>query len=147
MKGFPFHTMLGMPSSVVQAQQYLRFTYGIGLPGWEPNFARASAAYCAKFSDRDDFDAVTGRYREAFVAYRNGAFLKDFQPVYTPKREGRVFTGLIGSDLYVEDRIGGAQSPADFYRAMNGLLQRPAELVPELRTAAKDSVVISRLAA
>ena len=136
-----------MPSSVVQAQQYLRFTYGIGLPGWEGNFARASAAYCAKFADREDFDAVTERYREAFAAYRNGAFLTHFQPVYAPRRDGQVFTGLIGSDLYVEDRIGGARSPAEFYRAMGGLLSRPADLVPELRTASKDSTVISRLAA
>jgi glycosyltransferase involved in cell wall biosynthesis len=147
MKGFPFHTMLGMPSSVVQAQQYLRFTYGIGLPDWEPNFARASAAYCGKFSDREDFDALTERFREAFAAYRNGAFLRDFQPVYTPKRDGRIFTGLIGTDLYVEDQIGGAQSPAAFYRTVNALLARPADMARELRTASKDSVVISRLAA
>lgn len=147
MKGFPFHAMLGMPSSVVQAQQYLRFTYGIGLADWEANFARASAAYCAKFADKEDFDAVTERYRQAFAAYRNGAFLKDFQPVYTPKREGKVFTGLIGTELYIEDRIGGARSPAEFYRIVNGLMTRPTDLVPELRNAAKDSVVISSLAA
>ena len=147
MKGFPFHTMLGMPASVAQAQQYLRFTYSIGLADWEANFARASAAYCGKFSDREDFDAVTERYREAFAGYRNGIFAKDFQPVHTPKRDGKVFTGLIGSDLYVEDRIGGAMSPAAFYRAVRGLLARPGELVPELRTATKDSAVISRLAA
>jgi hypothetical protein len=30
---------------------------------------------------------------------------------------------------------------------MNGLLVRPADLIPELRSASKDSVVISRLAA
>ena len=60
---------------------------------------------------------------------------------------GGVFTGLIGTDLYVEDRMGGATSPALFYRAIDGLLQRPGELQPELRTASKDSVVISRLAA
>lgn len=147
MKDFPFDTMLGMPASVAQAQQYLRVTYGIGLPGWEPNFARAAAAYCGKFGDREDFDAVTARYREAFAIYGKGAFLRDFQPVYTPKREGRVFTGLMGTDLYVEDRMAHATSPAGFYRAINGLLQRPAELAPELRTATKDSVVISRLAA
>jgi hypothetical protein len=136
-----------MPSSVVQAQQYLRFTYGIGLPDWEANFARASAAYCGKFSDREDFDALTARFREAFAAYRDGAFLEDFQPVYAPKREGRVFTGLIGTDLYVEDRVGGARSPAEFYRTINGLLVRPADMARELRTASKESVVISRLAA
>jgi hypothetical protein len=146
MKGFPFHTMLGMPASVVQAQQHIRFTHGIGLPDWEPNFARSAALYCSKFSDREDFDAVTERYREAFAAYRNGAFAKHFDPVFTPKREGKVFTGLVGTDLYVEDRIGGAASPAEFYRAVRGLLARPGELVPELRTATKDSVVIARAA-
>ncbi|MGV3548396.1 glycosyltransferase family 2 protein [Rhizobium sp.] len=147
MKGFPFHSMLGMPASVVQAQHYLRVTHGIGLEGWEPNFARASAAYCEKFGERADFDAVTARYREAFAAYRGGVFLKHFQPAFTPRREGKIFTGLIGSDLYVEDRIGGATSPAAFYRAVRGLLAPPSELVPELRTASRDSVVISRLAA
>lgn len=147
MRDFPFDAMLGMPSSVVQAQQFLRFTYGIGLPDWEANFARSCAAYCGKFSDLEDFEAVTQRYREAFSAYRNGAFLGDFQPVHTPKREGKVFTGLIGSDLYVEDQIGSATSPAEFYRAMRGLLVPAADLVPELRTATKDSVVISRHAA
>jgi hypothetical protein len=126
MKGFPFDTMLGIPASVVQAQQFIRFTYGIGLPDWEPNFARASAAYCAKISDKEDFDAVTERYREAFSAYRKGAFLEHFRPIYTPKRDGGIFTGLIGGDLYVEDRIAGAQSPTAFYRAISGLLQRPA---------------------
>jgi len=147
MKDFPFDTMLGMPASVAQAQQYLRVVHGIGLPGWEPNFARAAAAYCGKFGDREDFDAVTARYRDAFATYGKGTFLKDFQPVYTPRMEGRVYTGLVGTDLYVEDRLGDATSPSGFYRAINGLLQRPAELTPELRTATKDSVVISRLAA
>jgi len=147
MRDFPFDTMLGMPASVAQAQQFLRVTYGIGLPGWEPNFARAAAAYCGKFSDREDFDVVTGRYRAAFASYAKGEFLDAFQPVFTPKREGKIFTGLIGTDLYVEDRLGGATSPASFYRAINGVLQRPNELQPELRTASKDSLVISRLAA
>lgn len=147
MAGFPFHTMLGMPASVAQAQQYLRFVHGLGLPDWEANFARASAAYCGRFSDREDFEAVTARYREAFAAYRDGAFLKDFQPVFTPRREGKVFTGLIGTDLYVEDRIAGAYSPAGFYRAIRGLLARPSELAAELRTASKDSTVIARHAA
>jgi hypothetical protein len=147
MKDFPFDTMLGMPASVAQAQHYLRVTYGIGLPGWETNFARAAARYCGKFGDREDFDAVTARYRAAFASYAGGAFLDDFRPVFTPKRDGRVFTGLIGTDLYVEDRMGGAASPSSFYRAINGVLPRPSELQAELRTASKDSVVISRIAA
>ncbi|MFT3886551.1 MAG: hypothetical protein QM713_00050 [Arachnia sp.] len=104
----------------------MRFTYGIGLPDWEANFARASAAYCGKFSDREDFDAVTARYRAAFAAYRNGAFLKDFQPVFTPKREGRVFTGLIGSGP-LRQRTGsaGRRRPQASIAAIKGLL-RPA---------------------
>ena len=46
-----------------------------------------------------------------------------------------------------EIRIAGATSPTSFYRAINGLLARPRDLVAELRTASKDSTVISRLAA
>lgn len=147
MQDFPFDTMLGLPASIAQAQQYLRVVHGIGLPGWEANFARSAAAYCSKFGDRDDFDAVTARYRDAFAAHAGGAYLKDFRPVYTPRQEGQVFTGLVGSDLYVEDRLGGATSPAGFYRAIRGLLERPGELKPELRTSTTASVVIARLAA
>jgi glycosyltransferase involved in cell wall biosynthesis len=147
MADFPFDMQLGMPASVVQAQQFLRVRYGLGLPGWEPNFARAAALYCGKFNEKEDFDAVTARYRAVFASYRGGAFLGHFSPVFVPHREGKVFTGLRGSDLYVEDGIGGAVSPAGFYRVVGGLLARPTDLAPELRTASRDSTVIARLAA
>jgi glycosyltransferase involved in cell wall biosynthesis len=147
MEDFPFHNMLGMPASVAQVQQFMRVVHGIGLPGWEPNFARACAAYCGKFSDRGDFDLIAGGFHDAFSGWQGARFLKNFEPVFAPRREGKVYTGLVGNDLYVNDDIGGAYSPTGFYRAINGLLERPANLVPELRTASKDSTVISRLAA
>ncbi|MDB5550458.1 MAG: hypothetical protein JWL86_442 [Rhizobium sp.] len=147
MKDFPFPNMLGMPASVAQAQQFMRVKHGIGLPDWEPNFARACAAYCGKFCEREDFDLIAGGFRDAFSGWQRGAFLKHFQPEFTARREGNVYTGLVGNDLYVDDKVGGAGSPTGFYRAINGLLERPANLIPELRTASKDSSVISRLAA
>lgn len=147
MKDFPFHNMLGMPASVAQAQQFMRVQHGIGLPDWEPNFARACAAYCGKFGERDDFDLIAGGFCDAFAGWKAARFLKHFQPEFVGRRDGKVYTGLVGSDLYVNDDICGARSPTGFYRAINGLLERPANLIPELRTASKDSSVISRLAA
>jgi len=147
MKDFPFHTMLGMPASVAQVHQFMRVKHGIGLPDWEPNFARACAAYCGKFGEREDFDLIASGFRDAFSGWKEARFLRYFQPEFTVRRDGNVYTGLLGSNLYVEDTIGGARSPTEFYQAINGLLERPADLVPELRTASKDSTVISTLAA
>lgn len=147
MKGFPFSNMLGMPASVAQVQQFMRVTHGIGLAGWEANFARVCAAYCGKFGDKADFDLISHGFRQVLEGWKGGAFARDFTPVFTPRREGNIYTGLRGSDLYVDHVIAGATSPTSFYRAINGLLARPRDLVPELRTASKDSTVISRLAA
>jgi len=147
MKDFPFHAMLGMPASVAQVHQFMRVKHGIGLPDWEPNFARACAIYCGKFGEREDFDLIASGFRDAFSGWREARFLGYFQPEFTARRDGNVYTGLLGRDLYVNDNIGGAGSPTEFYRAINGLLERPADLVPELRTASKDSMVISTLAA
>jgi len=147
MKDFPFHTMLGMPASVAQVHQFMRVKHGIGLPGWEPNFARACAAYCGKFGEREDFDLIASGFHDAFYGWKEARFLRYFQPEFTLRRIGNVYTGLLGRDLYVDDTIGGASSPTEFYRAINSLLARPADLAPELRTATKDSTVISRLAA
>jgi glycosyltransferase involved in cell wall biosynthesis len=147
MQDFPFPNMLGTPASVAQVQQFMRFTHGIGMPRWEANFARACATYCGKFGERADFDLIAGGFRDAFAGWKQGVFLKHFEPVFAPRREGNVYTGLLGGDLYVDHGIDGAASPTGFYRAISGLLARPADLVPELRTASKDSIVISRLAA
>ena len=147
MRDFPFHTMLGMPAAVAQVQQFMRVNHGIGLPHWEPNFARSCGIYCSRFGEQADFELVAGGFRDVLAQWKGGAFLKYFQPVFTPISEGAAYTGLRDSDIYVDDAIGGAQSPAQFYRVLNGLLARPADLVPELRTASRDSVVITSLAA
>lgn len=147
MKGFPFPSMLGMTATIAQVHQYMQYTYKIGMDGWEPNFAGACAAYCAKFANRADFDLLADGYRAAFATWKGGAFLKHFQPVFSPHPSAEIYTGMLDDALYVDSRIGNAVSPAAFYKAVQGFLVRPLDMARELRTATKDATVISRLAA
>jgi hypothetical protein len=147
MGDFPFPSVLGIPAAIAQVQQFMRHTHGIGMDGWEPNFAVACATYCGMFESRDDFDVMANGLRAAFTAFRGGAFLPHFQPVFTPHVGAAVYTGMHDGDLLVDDAIGGARSPTAFYKIVNGLLARPGDLAAELRTATQDSKVIARLAA
>lgn len=145
MRDFPFHSLLGLPAIVAQVQQWLRVTHGIGMDGWEANFTRACATYCGTFAQRDDFDGVAESYRQVFRTWKGGAFLRCFNPVHVASVTGDIFTGLNNANLYVSDRIGGATSPAGFYRAANGLMERPADLVGELRSAGKEQALLNKI--
>lgn len=147
MTDFPFPSVLGIPAAIGQVHQFMRHTHGIGMEGWEPNFAAACAAYCGKFESQDDFDAVAAGFRTAFAAFEGGAFLAHFQPAFTPHIGSGIYTGMLDGDLLMDDAIGGARTPTAFYKVVSGLLARPSDLVPELRTASKDATVIARLAA
>ncbi|MDH6268481.1 hypothetical protein M2360_003887 [Rhizobium sp. SG_E_25_P2] len=143
---FPFPTTLGLPAAVGQVQMWLAHAHGVAMePGWEANFARASAAYCRGFTDKADFEAITGELRTVFSRWRGGAFASAFQPEFHPPVAGDVFTGLNGDGLYVADDIGGAHSPTEFYRLANGLLERPSELKPELRSAGREFALLNTL--
>jgi hypothetical protein len=144
MKDFPFQSWMGVPAAVVQVHQWMRHTYNISMPGWEANFVRACSTFCSGFADRESFDLLSGAYETTFQTWRKGAFRQYFNPVHRPVLEGDIYTGTKDGKLYVRDTIGGATSPAGFYRAIVGLLERPAELAAELRTPEKDSVVLSR---
>jgi hypothetical protein len=114
-------------------------------PGWEANFARASAVYCRGFTEKADFETISQALRAVFSRWRGGAFASAFQPEFQPPVTGDVFTGLSGDGLYVADDIGGAATPTAFYAVVNGLLERPAELRPELRSAGKEFTLLNAL--
>jgi hypothetical protein len=136
MKGFPFSASLGLTAVVGQVQQWLNHQHGIAMqPGWEANFVRACAQNCGGFGEREEFDLAVSQYRNALKSWKGGAFLRYFEPVHVPVVHGDVFTGLMEGNLYVSDRIGGATSPASFYRAINGLLERPDQLAAEMHGA------------
>lgn len=132
MADFPFPSTLGLTAAIGQVQHYFRRQHGIGMDGWEAGFASACAKNCDTFAGRAEFDIVADGYRDAFSRWQGGKWLGHFKPVYKPRPTGRIFTGLIDHQLLVSDRIGGAVSPSDFYRIINAVLVRPAELNPVL---------------
>lgn len=134
MQGFPFPASLGLPAAVAQVQQWLAHEYGLGMqPGWEANFAGACAKNCEGFADPEEFELAADQYRQAFRTWKRGMFLKHFRPARVPVLEGPVFFGHNSSKLFVSDTIGGATSPAEFYRVVNDLMPRPGELPAELK--------------
>ena len=134
LANFPFPASLGLTACVGQVQQWLAHEHGIAMqPGWEANFVHACARNCAGFGDRGDFDLAVELHRKALRGWRGGTLLRHFEPQYVPAAQGEVFTGLNNGRLYVSDRIGGATSPAEFYRAISGLLERPDQLTAEMQ--------------
>ncbi|MBB1248572.1 hypothetical protein H2O14_07170 [Rhizobium sp. G21] len=110
-----------------------------------PIRARACAAYCRGFADRADFEAISTALRAAFARWRGGAFAAAFQPEFRSRPSGDVFTGLSGDALHVADDICGAATPTAFYAVVNGLLERPSEIKPELRSAGREFALLNSL--
>lgn len=143
---FPFPTTLGLPAAVGQVQMWLVHAHGVAMePGWEANFARACAAYCRGFADKEDYDTITRELAKVFARWRGGAFASAFRPEFQPAFTGDVFTGLSGDGLFVADDIGGARSPSEFYAVVNRLLERPTEIKPELRSAGREFALLNSL--
>ncbi|MCV3766460.1 glycosyltransferase family 2 protein [Rhizobium sp. TRM95796] len=146
LSDFPFPTTLGLPAAVGQVQMWLAHAHGVAMePGWEVNFARACAAYCRGFADKNDFEIISAALRTAFARWRGGAFAAAFQPEFQSRPSGDVFTGLSGDALHVADDICGAATPTAFYAVVNGLLERPSEIKPELRSAGREFALLNSL--
>jgi glycosyltransferase involved in cell wall biosynthesis len=146
LANFPFPTTLGLPSAVGQVQMWLAHSHGVEmLAGWEQNFVGALMKNCASFQNRDDFDFLATELRRILAVWKDGAHLAQFAPVYQQALAGEIFTGRNSDALYIADNIGGAHSPSAFYDVINGLLERPSEMRPELRSAGKEFELLNRL--
>jgi glycosyltransferase involved in cell wall biosynthesis len=141
MEGVPFARDMGVPASVLATQQWVKHSAGFSIDGWQENFARACAIYCARFRRREDFDFISALYRSSFLKWDNGRYAHAFNPVYTELPDGYgAFSGIRNGKIYLNNRNTGARTPKDIYDVMSaiapplddividpGMLRRPAD--------------------
>jgi hypothetical protein len=120
LKDFPFHNLLGVTSSVAIAQQWFKWRYKFYYPDWEQNFVMACARSVECFRDREAFDAMRSAYIGSLSKWRDGRFLKHFNPKFAPPTEPP--TGFMERGVYARSDVGGAQNPHELYDIINAMV-------------------------
>lgn len=127
MDDFPFKSFLGVAGSIMSAQHWFKDRYGIRIDGWEENFVRAMATDCSRAIDRTEFEMQVELCRRAVASFAGGRYLPAFSPRFAGANMG-MFTGLNGTVLYVDERIGNCRTPAELYRTLQSLTAPVSEL-------------------
>jgi glycosyltransferase involved in cell wall biosynthesis len=147
MESTPFRTWHGITACIYLIQHWLSHKYGLAHEGYEQNLMSAFAANCGLFRDRESFDLVAGRYREAIAGWKGGRYLGDFNPVFTSRgqqSDGPRFRGLKpNSTLVFPDDIGGVRTPGALFHLFESLLVRPGEIDIDLAHSTGEEAVIA----
>jgi hypothetical protein len=120
--GFPFTSQLGVAGSILATLNWFTIRYGLPMGGWEENFFHALEMDCSKAEDRESFDRHVAACREAIAGWQGGQWLRAFNPRFLPRGRAAAFTGLMGTNLFVDEGIGGCATPAEFYALIQTLL-------------------------
>ncbi|MBP1858231.1 glycosyltransferase [Rhizobium herbae] len=125
MKDFPFPAGLGLTACIAQVQHWFLTQYGYSeMRDWEANFAEACGVSCSIMGSREDHARTVEGYRGAFAKWKGGKYLKHFKPAdFADPTGGPFFTGVATNNhLYIDEEIGGAQTPADLYNLVDQML-------------------------
>lgn len=143
--GFPFTSRLGVAGSIMAMLNWFATRYGLTMEGWEANFVQALAMDCGKAEDRASFDAHVAAARAALAAWRDGMWLDAFRPRFRPLGRSVPFTGLRGTNLFIDETAGGCATPAEFY-ALAQAIMAPARDLRYMFDAAPPGDVATRAA-
>jgi hypothetical protein len=119
---FPFPIELGITSSVAHAVEWFKQRYGIELNGWEEGFIKACAGDCESQTDRALFEEKKAGYAAAIRQWRGAQALKLFNPTFKHRPDVPKFMGHAEAHLNFDMGIGNAQTAAEFYNLLNGML-------------------------
>jgi glycosyltransferase involved in cell wall biosynthesis len=137
---FPFPTYLGNTIVIAQTHVWFRDRFGIMDTEWEMNFVKACSHSCAYWTSDADYERVVSDFRKAFSKWKNGRYLKDFLPrprVSDPSAAIALLGPQIALNAYgpqqyariwIEDCIGEATSPGEFFEIVKGLIPAPDQL-------------------
>jgi len=126
--GFPFDSRLGVVGSILATLNWFTIRYGLPMAGWEANFFEALALDCGRAEDRESFDRHVAACREAIAGWQDGKWLPAFNPRFIPRHRAAGYTGLMGTNLFVDESVGGCATPAEFYALIRTLLPAVSEL-------------------
>lgn len=127
MDDFPFKSYLGVAAAIMAAQHWFKGKYGIRIDGWQENFVRSLAMDCSRAIDRSEFDTHVDLCRRAVESFEGGRYARSFSPRFTGGSAG-MFTGLRGSILYLDERIGDCSTPAELYGILQSMLEPASAL-------------------
>ena len=134
MADFPFPAALGVTPAIAQVNAWLAHQYGLPkLPGWDENFVAACQLSCDRIRNRAHFDRLVEGYRRGFSAYQGGRYLESFNPQFGGDPAYEVYTGVKGDKLYIDQSIGHAETPADFFEIIESILGSIDTVPLELR--------------
>ncbi|MBU4528876.1 MAG: glycosyltransferase family 2 protein [Hoeflea sp.] len=119
---FPFPIELGITASVGHTMEWFKQRYGIELNGWEEGFIKACAGDCESQNDRTRFEAKKAGYAAAIKEWRGAQALKQFNPTYKYRPDVPKFMGHAEGHLNFDMGIGNAQTAAEFYNLLDGML-------------------------
>ena len=120
--GFPFTSRLGVAGSILATLNWFTIRYSLPMEGWEENFFRALAIDCGKAEDRPSFDRHVAACREAIAGWQGGKWLPAFNPRFVPRGRSAPYTGLMGTNLFIDEAMGNCATPAAFYRLIQSMM-------------------------
>lgn len=126
--GFPFTSRIGVAGSILATLNWLSIRYGLPMNDWEENFFRALAIDCSKAEDRESFDRHVAACRDAIALWQDGKWLSAFTPRFLPRGRAAAFTGLMGTNLFIDEGIGDCATPAAFFAVIQTLLPDVSDL-------------------
>ncbi|WP_426240210.1 glycosyltransferase family 2 protein [Pararhizobium sp. DWP1-1-3] len=134
MQDFPFPSVLGLTAAIAQVQHWFLSRYGYSpMKGWEANFAEACGNSCSIMSTSADNDRTIEGYRDVFSKWKGGQYLKHFKPGdFVDPTGAPVFTGISDEQLYIDEEIGGVQTPAELYHLVAQMLAPQEAMVLNL---------------
>jgi glycosyltransferase involved in cell wall biosynthesis len=119
----PLPYFLGMTASILQTMLWISRKYGLNFDGWQENFAKACGENCYLYSDQVQFDRMANSYRAALSKWADGRYLKFFNPIFVPGREGAAFSGLLEDIVYFLDDERYFATPDQLYTIMSALFE------------------------
>ena len=119
---FPFPIELGITASVGHTMESFKQRYGIELNGWEEGFIKACAGDCESQGDRARFEEKKAGYAAAIKEWRGAKALQMFNPVYRHRPDVPKFMGHAEGHLSFDMAIGNAQTAAEYYKLIDGMM-------------------------
>lgn len=128
-QNFPFRSYQGVTACIAMTQHWFAETYGHDFSGFEENFTRSCAIQCGCYPTREEFEAVANSYRKTFETWKGGRYLRFFNPEFKAQERARAFGGMLDGTLFYNDEHADVETPADFYRLAEALIQPIDNLV------------------
>ncbi|PWE57755.1 hypothetical protein DEM27_00695 [Metarhizobium album] len=120
VRDFPFKSLLGVPATIMQAQNWFKQKYNLKYEGWEKDFVKACANEVFVYTDREAYELACEGYRTALRAWKGGKYLKDFTPKFRGDSHGIHATGFTESSVYVDSDV--APTPGELFAIVEDMI-------------------------